>query len=196
MVSIALFFKLFFLRRNFSIFFEFRTILRSFGRPKWRPKSIFGHFFFDAFFECVSASILYRFWEARNLKNSNFPMEKQRFSQNRRFRKKCERISILELFSEAKTTKNREKIVLKNMYFFEFHFLAFFFDFWRFWLDFGRPRDVQKLAKNRKNRVRDGFGTRLGSSIDLGHDFRAILVDFGRIWDGFLKDFGKIFGRI
>ena len=94
--------------------------------------------------------------------------------------------------------KNREKMVLKTMCFFDIDFSSFFFDFSRFWFDFGRPRRLKKSIKNRKNRVQDGFGTRLGSSIDFGHDFGAILVDFGailvdfgRILDGFWKDFGK-----
>ena len=100
-----------------------------FGRPKWRPKSIFGRSFFDAFFECVLVSILDRFWEARNLKNSNFTQEKQRFSQNWRFRKSSEKNSILGPFLEGKIAKNREKVVLKNMCFFDFDFFALFCDF-------------------------------------------------------------------
>ena len=52
---------------------DFGEISGGFGRPKRRPKSIFGRFFFDVFFECVLASILGGFLEARNLKNSNFP---------------------------------------------------------------------------------------------------------------------------
>ena len=91
--------------------------------------------------------------------------------------------------------KNREKMVLKTMCFFDIDFSSLFFDFSRFWLDFGRPRRLKKSIKNRKNRVRDGFGTRLGSSIDFGHDFGPILVDFERILDGFWKDFGRISGR-
>ena len=39
-------------------FFDFGAILGGFGKPNRRPKSIFGMFFFDVFFECVSASIL------------------------------------------------------------------------------------------------------------------------------------------
>ena len=96
----------------------------------------------------------------------------------------------------GKNHEKSKKIGLKTMCFFYFVFLAFSCDFSRFWLDFGRPRGLKKSMKNRKNRVQDGFGTRLGSSIDFGHDFGAILVDFGRILDGFWKDFGKIFGRI
>ena len=141
------------------------------------------------------ASIFGCFLKARKLENSGFRISKLQFSQNRRFRKKCEKTSILESFSEAKTTKNRQKVVLKNICFFGIDFLSFFFDFSRFWLDFGRPRRLKKSIKNRKNRVRDGFGTRLGSSIDFGHDFGAILVNFGKILNGFWKDFGRILGR-
>ena len=54
----------------------------------------------------------------------------------------------LDSFSEAETTKNREKMLLKNVCFFNFDFLAFFCDFFRFWLDFGRPRAVKKIRKN------------------------------------------------
>ena len=82
------------------------------------------------------------------------------------------------------------------MCFFNIDFLAFFCDFFGFLVDFGGPRGLQKSIKNRKNRVRDGFGTCLGSSIDFGHDFGAIWVDLGRILDGFWEDLGKIFGRI
>ena len=81
--------------------------------------------------------------------------------------------------------KNQKKKVLKTLCFFDIDFSSLFFDFSRFWLDFGRPRRFQKSIKNRKNRVRGDFGTRLGSSIDLGPDFGAILVDFGKILEGF-----------
>ena len=52
-----------------ATFFDLGTILKSFWKPKWRPKSIFGMFFGDVFFECVLASILGRFFEGRILKN-------------------------------------------------------------------------------------------------------------------------------
>ena len=105
-----------------GIYEDFGRISGGFGRPKWMPKSIFGTFFFDAFFECVLASIFGRFFKGRKLKNSDFLVGKLQFSQNRRFRKKCEKTSILEPFSEAKTTKNREKMVLKSMCFFDIDF--------------------------------------------------------------------------
>ena len=61
------------------------------------------------------------------------------FSKNRRFRKKYEKTSILESLLAAKTMKNREKKVLKTMCFFDIDFSSLFFDFLRFWLDFGSP---------------------------------------------------------
>ena len=86
-------------------------------------------------------------------------------------------------------------MVLKNVCFFNIDCLAFFCDFSGFGLDFGRPRAVKKLTKNRKNRVRDALGTRLGFLIDFGSDFGPIFGDFGWIFDGFWMDFGRIFGR-
>ena len=65
----------------------------------------------------------------------------------------------------------------------------------RFWLDFGRARELQKSIKNRKNRVRDDFVARLKFRIDFGGDFEAILVDFGWILEGFWKDLGRILGK-
>ena len=69
----VLFFELFFEGVFGGFFFDFSSVLGGFWRPKWKSKSIFGRFFFDVFFECVSASIFYGFGEARNIKNSNFP---------------------------------------------------------------------------------------------------------------------------
>ena len=110
--------------------------------------------------------------------------------------------------------KNREKIVLKTICFFDIDFSALFFGFLRFWLDFGRPRRLKKSIKNRKklNKIaknrkkvdfetgavrREGSGRVLGRFWEhFGSIFGAILVDFGRILHGFWKDFGKIFGRI
>ena len=75
---IAFFFRVFVFEKDFfSIVFYFLWILGGFGEPKWRPKSIFGSFFFDFFWDCVLASILGGFLEARNLKNH----EKQLFFQ-------------------------------------------------------------------------------------------------------------------
>jgi len=104
--------------------------LGGFGSPKSKPKSIFGRYFCDPFFERVSASIFGRFFEAPNLKNSNFVSTGARFSLNRRFRKSSEKTWISATFSEAKAKKIRENIVLKNMCFFDLDFSALFCDFW------------------------------------------------------------------
>ena len=103
------FFEAFLERQFFAIFVDVGSILGSFWKPKWKRNSILGRFFFDVFFERVSLSILNRILEARNLKNSNFLIGKQRFLQNRRFRKNSEKSSILASFWEAKTMRNREK---------------------------------------------------------------------------------------
>ena len=89
--------------------------------------------------------------------------------------------------------KNREKMVLKTMCFLDIDFSSLFFGFSRFWLDFGRPRGLQKSIKNRKNRVRDAFGARSRFFIDFGSDFGPLLGDFGWILDGFREGFGRIF---
>ena len=86
------------------------------------------------------ASILGCFLEAPNPENMHGASTGARFSQNRRFRKSSEKTSILESFSEAKTMKNREKMVLKTMCFFDIDFSSHFSGFFRFRLDFGRPR--------------------------------------------------------
>ena len=55
----------------------FWSHFNGFGRPKSMPKFDFRAFFFDVIFESVLTSKFYRFLEARNQKNSNFPKEKQ-----------------------------------------------------------------------------------------------------------------------
>ena len=70
------YFFLLFSEGFFLIFFDVGSIFGGFGKPKRKPKSIFGTFFFDAFFECILASILGCCLEARNLKNTNFSEEK------------------------------------------------------------------------------------------------------------------------
>ena len=72
--SRKLFFFAFFSKAFFSMCFDVGSILGGFGRPKRRPKSSFGRFFFDVFFECVSASIFCGIWEARTLKNQQKPL--------------------------------------------------------------------------------------------------------------------------
>ena len=103
-----------------GIFVVLGSILGGLGEAKWKPKSIFWRFFSDVFLECVLASIWGGFLEARNLKinkNHTFFNGFCSFSKNRRLRKKYEKTSILESFLAAKTMKNREKKVLKTMWF-------------------------------------------------------------------------------
>ena len=60
---------------SFSI--AFWSNFGGFGRPKSMPKFDFRAFFFDVIFESFLTSKFYRFLEAQNQKNSNFPKEKQ-----------------------------------------------------------------------------------------------------------------------
>ena len=90
----------------FRFWNDFGPILGGFGQPKRRQTSIFRRLFCDAFFECVSASISGRFWEAPNPENMHGASTGARFSQNRRFRKSSEKTLILAPFSEAKIEKN------------------------------------------------------------------------------------------
>ena len=93
-----LFFYLF-SRRLLERFF---AIFCGFWEAKWKRKSIFGKFIFNVFFECVFASILGSFLEVRNLKNSNFASTGARFLQNRRFRKRSNKIQIWDHFWRPK----------------------------------------------------------------------------------------------
>ena len=88
----------------------FGVDLEGFWRPRWAPKFEFRALFFDIIFECVFASLLVRFLEALNVKNSNFPEEAQRFSQNRDFRQKCEKPSKNHPQILSKSIQNRHKI--------------------------------------------------------------------------------------
>ena len=107
--------------------------------------------------------------------------------------------------------KNRKKMVLKAMCFLDIDLSSLFFDFSRFWLDFGRPRRFQKSIKNRKkfnkiakNRKKVDFETgavrREGSGGVLawegfGSILDAFLKRFWWILEGFGMDFGRILGR-
>ena len=166
-------------------FFDFWWILGGFWEAKTNRKSIFGRTFGHTFFKRVLVSILDGFLEARNLKNSNFPKEKQWFSQNRRFRKKCKKSSILGPFSEAKMIKIQFLKTFSKTSFFQHRFLAVFFRvltiLTRFW-EASEPQKIQENCKKSiKNRFWDAFGARLGFQFDFGTDFRAIWNDFGWI---------------
>ena len=96
-------------------FFDVRWILGSFWEAIASQTSVFGQVFGDVFFDRVFASILDTFLKARNVKNNNFPLGKQRFSQNRRFRKKCETLVMFDFIFESESD---EKSISKHAHFF------------------------------------------------------------------------------
>ena len=137
----------------------------------------------------IFESIFNRILKGRNLKISNFPSGKTTIFEKGRFRKRDETSSILASFSEAKTAKNLEKNVLKSVCFFNIDFLAFFCDFFRFWLDFGGGRNRQKIEEKLKKSIfqRVHFLRMVldGSRRVLG----LFSGDSERIFNGFCDDF-------
>ena len=73
------------------------------------------------------------------------------------FLKSCEKTLILIPFSEVKTTKHREKMVLRNMFFFVVDFHSLFSGFDGFGLILGSP----EAPKDRKKIKNIAFGTLL-----------------------------------
>ena len=59
--------------RSASLFGAISKDFETFREAKIEAKIDFSEVFFDVFSECDFASILGQFFEARNLKNSNFP---------------------------------------------------------------------------------------------------------------------------
>ena len=84
--------------------------------------------------------------------------------------------------------KIRKKMVLETMCFFDIDFLAFFCNFSRFWLDFGRPRRLKKSIKIEKIVL----GTVLERVWDPVSILDTILERFWWILEGFWMDFGRI----
>ena len=144
--------------------------------------------FSNLFFECVSGSHFCCFLEAPNLKNHALASTGARFSQNRRFRKISKKSSISASFSEVKPSKNQETMVLKSVFALSILFYAFFYEFSRFRLDFGRPRELQKLLKIIKN----AFGPCSERVWDSGAILGAMLERFWKILNGFREFFGRI----
>ena len=77
-----------------------------------------------------------------------------------------------DISNDSQTSPQASCVVFTNI-----DFSSLFYDFLRFWLDFGRPRAFQKLKKSEK------------------FDFlsRSVLKEgFGRVLNGFWESFGRI----
>ena len=75
------------------------------------------------------------------------------------------------------------------MFFFSFDFVAYFHGFYRFLLDFGRARAVQKFKKFAQDAKKVDFGTCLGRIFLRRWVWEGFWHDFGWILTGFLVDF-------
>ena len=118
----------------------------------------------------LPSALLNRFFGDFKSLNLDFSAHSQCFVRiftKSRFSEKLEKIWIWGPFWEAKATKNRENIVLKNIIFSNIDYFVFSIKFYYFWVDVGRLWTVQKLQKNAKNRFRGAFGTRFGLRCDL-----------------------------
>ena len=114
-ISIALIFTAFF-KRVFCRFFEILSVWGYLLAGKMEAKIDFCDVFPNLCFECVSGSYFCCFLEAPNLENHALASTGARFSQNRRFRKISKKNSISAPFSEVKTSKNQETMVLKSVF--------------------------------------------------------------------------------
>ena len=85
--------------------------------------------------------------------NSNFASTGARFLQNRRFRKSSEQTLILESFSEAKTTQNREKHDVEKHLFLLGQFFSTFLRFVSFLAQFWESPGPRKIEKNYKKSI-------------------------------------------
>ena len=189
--------------RSNAAFFDFGAVLGGFGRPKWRPKSIFERFFSMFFSIVISASIFWRFCVIFLSPNLDFCAHSQCFVRiytKSTFWKDGRKIIDFGLdFGGQNDEQSRKNRVERHAFFwlrFFSVFLRFLMILARFWEALGPP----KLWKNRPRWPKSGFWdvswTRLSSKVGLGRVSGGFWKDFGRILGGFWKDFGRILERI
>ena len=77
------------------------------------------------------------------------------------------------------------------MCFFNIDFLALFLNFWRFWLDFGRPKIIQKLKKMQQHHKKNDKTSILGRALFGGRPPEG----FGRVLGGLGQGFGRVLGE-
>ena len=76
------------------------------------------------------------------------------------------------------------------MCFFNIDFSALFLNFWRFWLDFGRPKIIEKLKQMQQHRKKNEKTSILGRALFGGRPPEG----FGRVLGGFWESFERIWG--
>ena len=126
------------------------------------------------------------------MKTIGFSMVLANFQKIDVFEKSMQKVQFCLHFGMSKPLKIDKKSCLKLMLVSIPFLFTFFSVFQRFWFDLGTPREVQKLEKSPKKRVRCVFQARLDFRYEFGSDFRTILPDFWWIWDGFWMYFGRI----
>ena len=121
---------------SMPIFFDLFPFLVDFGRC-WEAKTEAKIEFWEVLCRCFfrvrfGIDFLWNLGGSdveKSIKTIVFPMVFATFQKSDVFGKVAQKPPILESFSEAKTVKNREKIVLKTVCFLDIDFSSLFFDF-------------------------------------------------------------------
>ena len=178
------------------VFCGFGSNFGRFWEAKMDAEIDFPGIFFDVFFECVFASILDRFLEARNLKNHCFSTGKSMIFIKLTLSEKYRKIVNLGFVFGLETVEKSINKALKTMPFLECRFWSVLFGilpiFTRFWESLG----VQKIAKNRKNSCLDHVWNAFGISKRFCVDFEAIFKDLGWIFKRLFRKFSNFFDRL
>ena len=156
------------------------------------PKSIFGSFFCNVFFERILASILDGFFEARTFKNQQKPLFFQWFLLifiKSTFAKKYRKILNFGFIFGGRNGEDLVKNGMRKCCFFQHQIFSIFFRIFAKFVRFGEGLGLQKIEKNRKKSCSGRVWNPFEIKSDFGSDFRRILVGFFKILDGFRKDF-------
>ena len=189
-----------FLNVDFEVFcsgsYRFLLDFGRFWEANMAANVDFSKVFFGIFCECVFASILDRFLEARNLKNHCFSIGKSMIFINLTLSEKYRKIVNLGFVFGRETVEKSINKALKTMPFLECWFWSVLFGilpiFTRFWASLG----LQKIAKNRKNSCLDHVWNAFGISKRFCVDFEAIFRDLGWIFKRLFGKFSKFFDRL
>ena len=145
------------------------------------PKSIFGSFFCNVFFERILASILDGFFEARTFKNQQKPLFFQWFLLifiKSTFAKKYRKILNFGFIFGGHNGENLVKNGMRKYCFFQHQIFSIFFRIFAKFVRFGGIWGFKKLKKIAKNRVRAAFGIHLKLKAISEAIFEGFGLDF------------------
>ena len=200
MGSIALFSQLFFEGCLGAFFGDLGAIFGGFGRPKWRPKSMFGTFFAmffsSAFWNRFFGDFSF-FFTVRTLNLVRMASVFYRFHKIDVFKKDTKKRQIWVHFWRSKRQTIEKKRCRKTCFFLTSIFTCFFADFCNFGTILGGPgpsKKWQKIKKIEKQSHLERIWSALGVPWSLwngfGSDLGGFGEGFGSVLGGIWKDFG------